>query len=220
MPIAPGFLTRLENCGWARAATRTTDPHSLASTLQTVASALRKPTADDSPAVEWVLPKPTTSARPQSLSGRFGLGAFPLHCDTSHWPVPCRYVLLACMKPGALRTPTALLDLGRLRLSPSQAQRARSSVFLIRSGPRSFYSTILSSTRTFTRLDPGCMVPLDHNGVRAMALFGTKRNQQVLETCDWRPGDVLAIDNWRVLHGRLGCVSVTDQRLLLRLLVK
>jgi hypothetical protein len=44
--------------------------------------------------VERVSPKPARQARPGTMSARYAIGAFPLHTERAHWPVPPRYVLL------------------------------------------------------------------------------------------------------------------------------
>ena len=144
----------------------------------------------------------------------------PLHCDTSHWPTPCRFVLLACLHPGNVSTPTLLLDTSTITLSPAQANMASSSVFLVRNGQQSFYSTILSYGRRYMRLDPGCMMPLDADGAAAMRTYSYDNNQENVCEIIWRKGDILAIDNWRVLHGRHECKDGYDQRKLLRVLVQ
>jgi len=40
--------------------------------------------------------------RAGSLSSYFGLGPLPLHTDTAHWNVPCRYLALACVLKAGL----------------------------------------------------------------------------------------------------------------------
>jgi hypothetical protein len=46
-------------------------------------------------------PTDASLAKPHSLSRKFSLGEFPCHSDTAHWLTPCRFVILACLSPGA-----------------------------------------------------------------------------------------------------------------------
>nr|WP_244571479.1 TauD/TfdA family dioxygenase [Mesorhizobium carmichaelinearum] len=82
---------------------------------------------------------------------------------------------------------------------------------LVRTGRRSFYSTILSPDRVFLRYDPGCLEAVDERGQAALRLMERRLAGGSPEVHHWHQGDILVIDNWRVLHGR-GPTS-TDQRL-------
>jgi hypothetical protein len=94
-----------------------------------------------------LLPLSKEKGRPTSLSGKYGLGPFPLHCDTAFWPIPCRYVILACTKSYVSRTATVLFDTSSMDLSDEERLLATSALFAVRNGRRSFYSSILSPRR-------------------------------------------------------------------------
>ena len=38
-------------------------------------------------------------------------------------------------------------------------------------------------------------------------------------TIDWSEGDLLIIDNWRMLHGRGSAITIDSDRLLIKMLV-
>lgn len=214
------FFEHLQKRGWAKTAVSINTPVSLADSLHTIASALNRWTPYKKTPIQRLSPKSRSEAKCRSLSGRFGLGDFPLHCDTSHWPTPCRYVVLACEHPGSAAAPTALLGVDEVAMLPSQRALAHSAPFIVQNGRRSFFSTVFSSTRRFTRMDPGCMTPVDENGMRIMALFTYANNAKAILPILWERGDILAIDNWQFLHGRISSTQVGDDRVLLRVLVQ
>ncbi len=61
------------------------------------------------PVVHTISPKERSASTPNRYSENFGLGAFPLHTDLSHWRNPSRYLALRC-KVGASDIATLLLD--------------------------------------------------------------------------------------------------------------
>jgi hypothetical protein len=126
--------------------------------------------------VEEILPQDSNVAYAGSLSQKFGLAPLPLHTDTAHWPVPCRYLVMACAEPGTEPTPTILLDSSAVSLNEREAAICRSEVFFIRNGRHSFYGSILALNRPFIRFDRGCMEPLSTNGAEIAEAFGPARN--------------------------------------------
>jgi hypothetical protein len=165
-------------------------------------------------------PQSQEQGRATSLSGKYGLGPFPLHCNTAFWPIPCRYVILACAKTGISKTATVLFDTSSMNMSDEEKLLATSALFSIRNGRRSFYSSILSPCRNFVRVDPGCLVPVAEDGIAALALYDRVRLEPALERVHWNVGDVLIIDNWRILHGREAVSDTDDSRSLARILIR
>lgn len=167
---------------------------------------------------EVVCPQTATSAHPRSLSARYGLNALPLHVELSHRPRPCRYLLLGCIEPGSSSTGTKLLDWRTLGFTADELDLLETAPILVRTGRRSFYSTILSADHTFLRYDPGCLEAVDDRGQAALRLVEHRLVNGVLEVHQWHRGDVLIIDNWRMLHGR-GPSKVGSGRRIVRILV-
>lgn len=214
------MLTKLRDSGWAKVHLETRDMNTLGDFLTTAANQLGTPIHGRSGTVEKITPKRIEQANPNSLSGKYGLGPFPLHCDTSQWITPCRFVLLACANPGTVPIPTLLLDTHEVTLSPYEQEIGTTSVCLVLNGRNSFYSSVLSKRRQFIRYDPGCMTALDGKSQKAMGLYShVARKDYVREVC-MDAGDILVLDNWRILHGRGECTQVASSRILLRSLVK
>lgn len=216
-----GQENQLNSHGWVRVETGSTDEAHLRQVLITVATALAAlgtPTKGrgSRQVIEQLIPREVETAHPSSLSKKYGLGEFPFHIDTAHWPIPCRYILLACVNPGLSDTPTHLLNRERVTLSKSELQLARTGIFYVRNGRNSFYSCILEGNRSFLRLDPGCMEPESSEAMQALTLFSSIRVSHLAEHVSWRAGTIIVIDNWRVLHAR-GLVNATNEgRTLLR----
>lgn len=170
--------------------------------------------------IERVLPQNTDAAFPGSLSSRYGLGPLPLHTDTAHWSVPCRYLVIACAEPGPIPTPTLLLDTRRAELSEREVAACRDAVFLIRNGRNSFYGSVAQRGRDFLRVDPGCMAATSGECEIALRSFSADRHRAVIYSHQWTVGEILILDNWRVLHARGNKQPTAPGRVLLRAMVR
>jgi hypothetical protein len=95
-----------------------------------------------------------------------------------------------------------------------------SAAFLVRNGRRSFFASILSHSRPFIRLDMGCMRATCDDGAAALATFDKKNWQNQIERVHWAKGDVVILDNWRILHGRAGNNEVDESRTIYRVSIK
>jgi Taurine catabolism dioxygenase TauD, TfdA family len=167
---------------------------------------------------EIIKPQPSHEAHPRSLSVQYGLDSLPFHVELSHRPRPCRYLLLGCIDPGWPSAETRLLDWRTLGFSPDEYQLLESAPVLVRTGRRSFYSTFLPSDHTFLRYDPGCLEALDERGRTALKLLERRLSLGSPESHQWCRGDILIIDNWRILHGR-GPSELGSDRSLARILI-
>jgi hypothetical protein len=151
---------------------------------------------------EVVEPLAAEDAHPRSLSARYGMSALPFHIELSHRPRPCRYILLGCVDPGSPAATTTLLDWRKLGFSQDELALLEETPILVRAGRRSFYSTILAPGGAFLRYDPGCLEALDNSGRRALQLIDDRVAAAPYDAHNWHQGDIIIIDNWRVLHGR------------------
>lgn len=171
--------------------------------------------------LERLTPIECNKANRNSLSAAHGASAFPLHIDGAHRPEPPRFVILACERSGPIPAPTVLARFDALDLTSAERHQCETAPFLIRNGRRSFYSTILDSSRPFLRFDQGCMTALSEAASdvsRTIAVRLAKLGPTVIE---WAAGDILIIDNWRVLHGRgLPSSIASADRCLIRVSVR
>jgi hypothetical protein len=163
--------------------------------------------------LETIAPSPRELAHPRSLSAVHGLGTFPLHVELSHRIRPCRYVVLACLNPGIPSVATALLDRNQLAFSSDEKAMLRNAVVLVRSGRRSFYSSILPADEAWMRFDIGCMEAFDARGRTAIGIVEERLTRSSPTLHHWIAGGILVIDNWRVLHGRTSAEGAVGRRL-------
>lgn len=163
--------------------------------------------------LETIAPLPRELAHPRSLSSVHGLGTFPLHIELSHRIRPCRYVVLACLNPGIPSVATALLDRHQLAFSADEKAMLRNAVVLVRSGRRSFYSSILPADEAWMRFDTGCMEAFDARGRAAIEMVEELLTRSSPTLHHWIAGGILVIDNWRVLHGRTSAEGAVGRRL-------
>lgn len=160
--------------------------------------------------------RPTEAAARNSLSGMHALGSFPYHTDVAHLPVPHRFVLLACVDPGGGGRPTTLLDTRDVPLDRRERELLTSSPLRVVNGRASFFSTVLRRGRAFVRYDPGCMRPVTADGAAALSVYQAGASRAAAVDVEWRRGDLLVVDNWRVLHGRGSAARRDAGRTLLR----
>lgn len=168
--------------------------------------------------IEPIVPRPTEAAEERSLSAVYGLSELPMHIDTAHYLRPARYLLLGCANPGHSGAQTRLVPISALKFSPGELSLLASAAVLVRTGRRSFYSTILDKGRPFLRYDPGCMEPLDARGEEALQIVSDAIGRIEVIKHEWRRGEILLIDNWNMLHGRTA--TAADSRLLFRVSVQ
>lgn len=194
------LLGQLDELGWARCVV---GPDALIDELGRLGDCLGARTTGRAGALEEVIePLSAADAHPRSLSAMFGLGTLPFHVELSHRPQPCRYLLLGCLEPGSTRSQTRLLDWRSLGFSESELCLLQDAPVLLRSGRRSFYSSLMAADRSFLRFDPGCVEPVDQRGRSAFDLVNRRISEVAPLVHDWLKGGILIIDNWRMLHGR------------------
>lgn len=187
-----------------------------------LATALGDPTADrrDPQLIRSIRPQDLTEAKENTLSSRYGLGPFPFHTDVAHWTTPARYVLLYCVDPGSGARPTLLSDSVRWNLSRTESRLLCNEVW--KTGHRSPRLCTVGSMADGTvniRFDPGCMLPLTEGARKTQQIIEAALGRAPQDRIDWRPGDLLVIDNYRVLHARGSTLARDTDRILERILV-
>lgn len=220
--VAPALDTNLlRTRGWTSLNLSLSRSTAVEDRLTALASSLGtpKPMRAGGPVCEPLMPTNASQAKRHSLSRRFSLGEFPLHVDTAHWPTPCRFLVLACVNPGSAERATLLLNPKRLPLGEKEFGLLYGTPLRVTNGRASFFSTILSKSRPFIRLDPGCMTAVTPDGVAAIHVLSRDNWYDYLELIHWEEGKVVIIDNWRVLHGRDKSFGLDSDRKLLRIAV-
>lgn len=154
-------------------------------------------------AVHALVPRMKHEAGDTSYSGKYGLGAFPLHTDLAHWHAPPRYFVLRCV--------SGFEEVSTLVLDGARAVRTVGSDILSRAlmQPRRPLLGLRSLLRLYSpdtnclRWDERYIVPASPAGLRGSTAFKEfLANVDPMRIPLARPGDTLVIDNWRILHGR------------------
>ncbi len=174
--------------------------------------ALRRPyqAAD---AVQALTPSAQPAARcKNSLSGRYGLDAFPCHTDDAQHPTPARFVVLGCEASDA-SVSTRLLrwsDVSSL-LSSEESWLLTQPLYLVAGARRSFLSPVRD--RDWLRFDVCCMTARTFDARLIFERLSETLARQSGLNVHWRPGDLLILDNWNSLHGRSAAHASADRTL-------
>jgi hypothetical protein len=160
-------------------------------------------------------------AKSWSLSETYGLDKFPFHSDAAYLRTPPRYVLMASERDSS--TATLLNDTSQWRLSGHQKLRLMHEVWSIDGGRGLFFCSVIEEIEdgsACVRYDGAIMRPtISSKNYQSAAIVDScvSRTKQI--RLPWKAGDLLIIDNWRLLHARDPYVAKTEQRELLRVLV-
>ncbi|SDM56861.1 Taurine catabolism dioxygenase TauD, TfdA family [Maricaulis salignorans] len=164
--------------------------------------------------------KPRKDGTPNTYSGNFGLEQFPFHSDLAHWLRPPRYILLRC-QVGFEDTPTLLLD-GRNLIQRISRPTLSRTVYRPRR-PRAGAHTLLRLLET--EIDGEELLRWDELFLQPTNRFATDTGHTIgnfiksyrpLAVALSRPGDILIIDNWRMLHARSPIVAGREGRIIQR----
>ncbi|WP_230675047.1 TauD/TfdA family dioxygenase [Ralstonia solanacearum] len=164
-------------------------------------------TIDGLTAIQHLIPKALADAKPNTYSGNFGSGEFPLHTDLAHWARPPRYVALRCVS-GRPDVATRIFD-GDTMIREFGIDELRMVVVQ----PRRPIGNGTQLLRLLERVDD-----IDRLRIRWDCIYirpATPRsettferivnfvsNVKPIEIVLLHPGDTLLVDNWRMLHGR------------------
>ncbi|MER9039245.1 TauD/TfdA family dioxygenase [Mesorhizobium sp. M0924] len=169
-----------------------------------VAAALGEPIVPwDRSTVQQLVPR--ASSTPNTYSGIFGLGRFPLHTDLAHWLRPPPYLLLRCVR-GFDDVPTLLVD-GRSIVEAVTIDIVQRAVVR----PRRPQSGEMRLLRLWETSGTGHLLRWDEIFLKPASPVGEVAFRKIREHLERvvpvpvalvDPGDTLIVDNWRMLHGR------------------
>lgn len=168
-----------------------------------------------------LMPHEKSASTPNTYSGNYGLGAFPLHTDLAHWRKPPRYLILRC-KVAAPDVATTLLDGKTIVATCGETVLSRA---LVR--PRRPIQGSIPLLRLYQptegkfgmlRWDQMFIKPSSKNGTLGFNLvMDVIAREQVDNVYFNDPGDTLIIDNWRMLHGRSSVPKGSEGRVIERI---
>lgn len=151
------------------------------------------------------------SARPNTLSERYGLGEFPLHTDCADTDEPPRYVLLS----STLKRKAATLVMDARRL-PGALSLGGQALFHVAERRRRHYARFLRERPAgqLVRYNAATHTPANEAAREVVAALA--RSAGAVERIDWTQDRAAIIDNWVCLHGREP-VDCADQSRMRRL---
>lgn len=171
--------------------------------------------------VQFLAPRLIGDSTPNTYSGNFGTGEFPLHTDLAHWATPPRFVVLRCLSgtnsvaTSVLHSQDAVRSVGSegMRMALVQPRRPlRNGKHLLRLLERPD-----AAEAERIRWDPVFLKPANGFAEAVLAAMrDTLHRSQPLQFLLREPGDTLLLDNWRVLHGRSAVSAEGLQRVIAR----
>ena len=157
--------------------------------------------------VQELRPHEASNAAPNTYSGNFGIGEFPMHTDLAHWAIPPRYLVLRCIR-GASEVATGVID-GNLLIEKFGSTLLRRTLVQPRrplgNGKQllRLMNCFENCDAPFLRWDSIYLRPATAESETAFTLISKHiasmaRDDVVLLA----PGDTLVVDNWRMVHRR------------------
>jgi L-asparagine oxygenase len=176
--------------------------------------------ARDTRITRVISPSDYRYAPSNTLSSRYGLGAFPPHTDTAYWRRTAKYVLLRCIHPGHGGRVTEIFDSRQWKIGTDTRDLICGAVWAAQA-QKPFLCTIAETSRgqLAFRYDMNCMVPVTKDGGCSKDVMDDLIASSGRELIRWRQGDLLVLDNHRCIHAR-GMSSLPDgDRALEKILV-
>lgn len=153
------------------------------------------------PLVQSLTPRCKETEKSNTYSGLFGYGDFPFHTDMAHWHVPPRYIVMRCEIPNE-DVSTRIVSANTV-LPDHRSSIARRALFKPRRRLDNKSYFVRLSEHQFWRWDSVFIQPANELARQLKTdievRLSTVPSEEIRFT---RPGQVLILDNWSVLHGR------------------
>lgn len=157
--------------------------------------------------VQKLRPHPASAAAPNTYSGNFGLGEFPMHTDLAHWAIPPRFLVLRCIQ-GASEVATGVID-GKVLIEDLGNTTLRRTLVQ----PRRPLGNGKQLLRLLDRLDDYDVPVLRWDSIYLHPASASSKatfdlvskyinSMTKSEAVLLNRGDTLVIDNWRMIHRR------------------
>lgn len=153
------------------------------------------------PLVQKLIPKHKESEPLNTYSGIFGTGVFPFHSDMAHWYRPPRYLILRCSVPDEHVT-TRLVQANQVIPRHDTITAKRALFKPRRKLDGKSYLLKLSDPELF-RWDSVFIEPANAEAVElSVDIQARLAVEDFVEFRFSNEGQVLMIDNWKMLHAR------------------
>lgn len=170
--------------------------------------------------IREIRPQEFDNAKPNTLSSRYGLSSFPFHTDAAHWEEPARFLMFYCVNPGEGNRPTYLQDSREWQLDEHELDLASRALWAISSrNPKLSTMARIVDENLHIKYDADCMRPMSKLTRELHDLIKKKISTSNRVYVNWNAGDLLVIDNARMLHSRGQSLVADPSRLHMRILV-
>jgi L-asparagine oxygenase len=170
--------------------------------------------------IREIRPQAGAEANPNTLSSRYGLGAFPFHTDVAHWEIPARFLVLYCEIPGSGQRPTHLQDSCDWAPDVETKRAALREVWKCgHTHPRLCTLGKVIGNRFALRFDEACMTPMTNSAAACRDQLRRKIEACPILDIHWSVGDMLVLDNHRMLHARGRACAPDYDRVIKRALL-
>lgn len=191
--------------------------------LLPIARELGKPQPDprEQVLVKDIHPQPVSSASVNTLSSRYGMGAFPPHTEAAYLARPPRFLLLYCVRPGDGGRDTVLFDGAEIFGQISWPRRC--GTWVVRAGRRPYLCRAVWLTRSneiAIRYDRECQFPRGQTALSEEESISEFVFKSAPTSIAWQEGKLLIVNNMRMLHGRGEARSDDRDRWLKRVVVE
>lgn len=197
----------------------------LSSEILSVARLFGRPVCQyGEPLVGVLTPCELSTARRNTTSAIYGLGAFPPHTDMAHWPLPPRYLVMRARNIPA-NVPTLLIDSRKLKLDDQLQSLWRRTVWKVSKVRHPYLCSMFFEHHGITglRWDTCTMSPYGNVAAQivdtAYTAFQNLLDTNPIEIAWKSPHEILIVDNWRMLHSRSAVSKSCITRALERVLV-
>jgi len=170
--------------------------------------------------VKDIRPQPENVANANTLSSRYGMGAFPFHTEAAYLPRPPMFLLLYCVNPGSGGRTTVLLD--SVDLFSRMSKPRRPGTWVVKAGRRPFLCDALwgsPPTDFGIRYDRECLFPRGRAARSEEQAIREFVSESTPTTIPWTTRQLLIVSNHRMLHGRGDSNTNDHDRWLKRVLV-
>ena len=162
--------------------------------------------------VQHLTPKIKEDQPRNTYSGNYGLDSFPLHTDLAHWHKPPRYVLLRCMVPDP-RVHTSILKFTDATKDLPDNMICRALFKPRRPLDNRHFLLRFKSDETY-RWDQLYLVPENREAKIISSRLSMIKRSLATEFKLTKTGQIVLIDNWKVLHGRSKIINPNSNRVI------
>lgn len=172
--------------------------------------------------VQTLKPKKYSDARKNTYSSIFGYEEFPLHSDYAHWITPPRYLILRCIS-GSSSVYTKLLHSSKLISNYGDLCRRAVVIARRKSNEEIMMPLPILFERNGEfgfRWDSFFLEKVNSASKELNEIILKIKSSECSEYLLENFGDLIIIDNWKILHGRSSVPLDASNRLVERVFLK